>query len=144
MTIVRILVVALNVAGGVLMGLAVHRIMGPHLGNPARGPAVDALWLAFAVGPCAALAGLAVASRRIGSRALPLTLLAVTLVTAGPGVLMMAQYEAADRPATFPEVYGVFAFLVVCAQYLVVVIAWVAVLGGWLWRRSRSRNPRSD
>ena len=139
MTAVRVLVVALNVAAGVLMGLAVHTIIGPDLSDPPRGPLGDALLLAFHVGPCAALAGLAVASPRIGSRVLPLTLVAITLLTDIPGILV-AQWEAANRPDGFAPAHGIFTFAAVAAQYLVVVVAWVAVLGGWLWRRTRERR----
>jgi hypothetical protein len=141
MTALRVLVVALNLAGGVLMGLAVRTILGPDLSDPPRGPISDALWLSFHVGPCAALAGLAVASARIGSRVLPLTLVAVTLATVVPGVLV-ARYEAANPPGGFSPAYGIFTFVAVCAQYLAVLIAWAAVLGGWLWRRNQRPKPR--
>jgi hypothetical protein len=141
MTAVRILVVALNVAGGVLMGLAVHTLMGPDLGIPPRGPVANALWLAFHIGPCAALAGLAVASAKIGSQVLPITLVPVTLAVIGPGVLV-ARYEAAE-PAEGDLLHGILTLLAVCVQYLVVIAAWASVLGGWLWRRSQQRQRAS-
>src|SRR5262245_59174031 len=138
MTAVRLFVVALNLVAGALMGMAVHTIMGPGPIAPAREPWQDALWLAFHIGPCAMLAGLAVASRWVGSRALPFTLIAVTLAVAIPG-LLVAQFEADSRPDGFAPMYGAFTFGIVCVQYVVVLVTGVGVGIGWVRRRVRSQ-----
>ena len=136
MTALRFFVVALNLIAGVVMGLTVSTIMGPGPIAPPRDPGFDALWIAFHVGPCALLAGLAVASRWVGTRALPLTLIAVTLTIAIPG-LLVAHFEADNRPDGLAPMHGVFTFVSVCLQYVMVLATCTAVAAGWFRRRMR-------
>jgi hypothetical protein len=140
MTAVRAIVVALNLVAGVLIGMAVVTIIGPDLGFPPRGRVFDILWVAFHIGPCNVLSALAVGSRWIGSKVLPVTLVAVTLVTAVPCVLV-AQNEAATPSEGFSPLYGALTFAAVCVQYLVVLVTAAFIGIGWLWRRSRSPRP---
>jgi hypothetical protein len=134
----RFVVVALNLIAGVLMGVSVLTVVGPDSGTPRRGPGFTALWLAFHVGPLAALAALALVSRRLGFPRLPRTLVAVTVAVAGPGVLM-ARSDAAAPPDHSPG-HGVLTFLVVCVQYLVVGAVWIGVFGTWAAGARRARR----